>query len=359
MKAMIMAAGVGSRLMPLTMYIPKPMVPVGNRPLMEHTVNLLGQHGCKEVIANLHYHSRVINDYFKDGTKNGMSITYSPEEELLGTAGGVKNCEWFLNETFVVISGDALTDIDITALFHAHRQNGALATIALKQVDEVEHFGIVIRDENNKIRSFQEKPKPEEALSNMANTGIYLFEPEIFKYIPPRQFYDFGKQVFPYLVKIGAPFYGVNIDDYWCDVGNINTYRQAHQDLLSGAVRVKSSGRLICSSDQARVLAGKQVIIGDQVRFQGTVVIGDGCIIGDGVTISNSIIWNDSQIGDSAVINESVIGSRCELGSAVRLEAGTVVASGCILDDGDIIPAHSKVFQSTDAEGQLEQGQIG
>ncbi len=359
MKAMIMAAGVGSRLMPLTMHIPKPMVPVGNRPLMEQIVHLLGKHGCTQVIANLHYHSRVINEYFKDGTKYGMSISYSPEEELMGTAGGVKKCDWFLNDTFVVISGDALTDIDITSLLYAHRRNGALATIALKQVNEVENFGIVITDENNKIKSFQEKPKPEEALNNMANTGIYIFETEIFKYIPARQFYDFGKQVFPHLVKIGAPFYGVSIDDYWCDVGNIAAYRQAHGDLLAGRVRAIPSGRLIYSSDHAQVLAGKQVIIGDKVKFQGTVVIGDGCMIGAGAVLTNSIIWNDSRIGDRSVINEAVIGSGCQLGSSARLETGSVVASGCILDDGDIIPAYSKVFNSTAGEGQLEQGQIG
>ncbi|KUG03234.1 mannose-1-phosphate guanylyltransferase / phosphomannomutase [hydrocarbon metagenome] len=359
MKAMIMAAGVGSRLMPLTMHIPKPMVPVGNRPLMEHIVHLLGNHGCKQVIANLHYHSRIINEYFKDGARYGMSINYSLEDELMGTAGGVKKCDWFLNDTFVVISGDALTDLNITALLHAHRQNGALATIALKKVDEVEHFGIVITDENNKIKSFQEKPKSAEALSKTANTGIYIFEPEIFKYIPARQFYDFGKQVFPHLVKIGAPFYGVSINDYWCDVGNIDTYRRAHADLLAAEVRVRSSGRIICSSDQARVLTGKQVIIGDKVKFQGTVIIGDGCVIGSGVELHNSIIWNDSRIGDRCVINEGVVGSGCQLGSSVRMEAGAVVGSGCKLNDGDTISACSKVFNSTAGELQSEHGQIG
>ncbi len=359
MKAMIMAAGVGSRLMPLTMHIPKPMVPVGNRPLMEHTVHLLGKHGCKQIIANLHYHSEVIRDHFEDGTKYGLFINYSPEEELMGTAGGVKKCDWFLNDTFVVISGDALTDIDITALLYAHRQNGALATIALKKVSEVEHFGIVITDEKHRIKSFQEKPKPEDALNNMANTGIYVFEKEIFKYIPPRQFYDFGKQVFPHLVRIGAPFYGVNIDDYWCDVGNIEAYRLAHQDLLAGRIRAQSSGRLIYSSGQARVLAGKQVIIGDQVNFQGTVVIGDGCMIGAGTALKDSIIWKDSRIGEDSIINEAVIGSGCHLGSSVRVETGAVIASGCILNDGDVIPAHSKVFNSTAGEVQMEHGQIG
>jgi NDP-sugar pyrophosphorylase family protein len=359
MKAMIMAAGVGSRLMPLTMHIPKPMVPVGNRPLMEHIVRLLEQHGCKQLIANLHYQPRVIRDYFKDGTNYGISITYSPEEELLGTAGGVKKCEWFLDDTFVVISGDALTDIDITSLFHFHRSHGALATIALKKVEEAEQFGIVITDRENKIRSFQEKPKSCEALSDMANTGIYIFEPEIFKYIPARQFYDFGKQVFPHLVKIAAPFYGISTSAYWCDTGNIDTYRQAHLDLMDGQVKVLSSGQMIYTSDGARSLAGRQVKFRDRVKIKGSVVIGDGCVIGSGVTLSDCVIWNNSIIGDDSIINEAVVGSACQLGTGVRLESGSVVGSGCRLSDGNIIPAGSKVFNTTIGDAEREQGQIG
>ncbi len=358
MKAMIMAAGVGSRLMPLTMHIPKPMVPVGNRPLMEYIINLLENHHCKQLIANLHYHAESIRDYFQDGSKYGLSLNYSPEEELMGTAGGVKKCEWFLDDTFVVISGDALTDIDITSLLQAHRRHGALATIALKRVEEVEHFGIVITDEKDKIKSFQEKPKRAEALSNLANTGIYVFEPEIFKYIPPRQFYDFGKQVFPHLVKVGAPFYGITIDDYWCDVGNIDTYRQAHQDLLNGQVRVRAAGQLIYSSASARTLIGREVKMGEEVRMQGTVVIGDGCTIGSGVLLKDCVIWNNNVIGDKGVIDQAVVGSHCQLGPGVRLNAGVVVGSGCVLKEGDVIPANSKGFASTTGEIELEQGQI-
>ncbi len=358
MKAMIMAAGVGSRLMPLTMHIPKPMVPVGNRPLMEHIIQLLGNHHCKQVIANLHYHSHSISDYFQDGSKYGLSLKYSPEEELMGTAGGVKRCEWFLDDTFVIVSGDALTDIDLTSLLQAHRGQGALATIALKRVEEVEHFGIVITDDQHRIKSFQEKPKKSEALSNMANTGIYIFEPEIFKYIPDRQFYDFGKQVFPYLVKMGAPFYGVPIDDYWCDVGNINTYRQAHQDLLNGQVKVRAAGQLAYSSANARALTGRGVNMGEKVKLQGTVVIGDGCTIGSGVLLKDCVIWNNSVIGDGAEIDQAVVGSNCHLGSGARLDLGVVVGSGCVLKPGHVIPAHSKVFNSTSGELELEQGQI-
>lgn len=203
MKAMIMAAGVGSRLMPMTAGVPKPMIPMANQPLMANTVRLLARHGFTELIANLHYHGDQIRAYFRDGSDFGVSMHYSPEDELLGTAGGVKRCAWFLDDTFVIVSGDALTDIDLTRLMEAHRRRGALATIALKEVPDVEHFGIVITDGDQRIRSFQEKPRPEEALSQVANTGIYVFEPEIFQFIP-EGFYDFGKQLFPGWCKWAA-----------------------------------------------------------------------------------------------------------------------------------------------------------
>ncbi|HNX28053.1 MAG TPA: NDP-sugar synthase [Syntrophomonadaceae bacterium] len=356
MKAMIMAAGVGSRLMPLTVEIPKPMIPMANRPLMESIVNLLKEHQFNEVIANLHYHASTISDYFGSGEAFGLSLQYSLEEELKGTAGGVKNCENFLNDTFVVVSGDALTDIDLTALMKAHRSNGALATIALKKVDDVEQFGVVVHNDAGKIKKFQEKPKPEEALSNMANTGIYVFEPEIFKYIPARQFYDFGKQVFPHLVKNKAPFYGVPIEDYWCDVGNINTYRQAHQDVLAGRVRTKTERIIIDGQNDTKVLCGENTNIGQEVSFSGNVVIGSGCTIQDGARFTDCIIWNNSNIGAGSWLKECVVGSQCNIGRQVKIDAGAVVASRCQLEDKVDIKARQKVFVNTSGLLQLEQG---
>lgn len=357
MKAMIMAAGVGSRLMPLTMNIPKPMVPMANRPLMEDIVKLLKIHGFEQLIANLHYHAKVICGYFDDGSAFGVEMNYSLEEELMGTAGGVKNCEWFLDDTFVIVSGDALTDVDLSALLAAHRKNGALATIALKEVEEVEHFGIVVTDENDRINRFQEKPRKNEALSHCANTGIYIFEPEIFKHIPARQFYDFGKQVFPHLVKIGAPFYGVPVDDYWCDVGNIDTYRQAHEDIVLGEVKAIQSGELLLTSDEgAHVLVGEGTCIGKNVKWNGTVVIGSGCVIEDNAVISSSVIWNNSVVGQGAAIHEAVIGSNCTIGNSVKIQSGSVIASDCILREQDEIPPKSKVFNSTGEELKTKQG---
>lgn len=345
MKAMIMAAGVGSRLMPLTMNIPKPMIPMGNRPLMENTVQLLAEHGFNELIANLYYHASVITDYFSRLDLPGISLNFSVEDELLGTAGGVKKCQWFLDDTFVVMSGDALTDIDLTRLLDEHRKRGSLATIALKKVEDVQNFGVVEIAEDGLIRKFQEKPRPEEAISHSANTGIYIFEPEIFRYIPENEFYDFGKQVFPYLVEIGSPFYGVEIDDYWCDVGNIDTYRDAHSDILNELVKIKASGELV-DYNQGRVLLGENTYIGKDVKFGGQVVIGNGCRIGDGACIIDSVIWNNCVLEENTCLKQCVVGDGCRIGAYTVINPGAAVGSGCCLEKKVEIKPSQKVFSS-------------
>ncbi len=313
--------------MPMTTDIPKPMIPLANRPLMANTVRLLQEHGFIDLIANLHYHGDCISSYFGSGQAFGVNLNYSREEELMGTAGGVKRCAWFLDQTFVIVSGDALTDINLTKLVQAHRRHGALATIALKEVPDVEHFGIVITDDNQRIQSFQEKPRPEEALSRVANTGIYVFEPEIFEHIPAGQFYDFGKQLFPQLVKMGSPFYGVPINEYWCDVGNLDTYRQAHADVLSGKVQAGMAGELRRNRDSL-VLLGEGVHVGANVKFSGSVVIGPGSQIGDNVVLSDSVIWNHTIVGEQVTIRGAVVGSNCRIPNGTTIEPGAALASG-------------------------------
>lgn len=356
LKAMIMAAGVGSRLMPLTMYVPKPMIPVGNRPLMDNIIHWLTRHDFRSLISNLYYHPHSISDYFGNGDPWGVELQYSFEEELWGTAGGVKKCEWFLNKTFAVVSGDALTDIDLTRLLAAHKENGALATIALKPVDEVEQFGIVVTDDRGRIQKFQEKPRAEQALSHLANTGIYIFEPEIFKYIPPRQFYDFGKQLFPHLVKIAAPFYGVPVSEYWCDIGSLNMYRQAHQDVVTRAVDARIHGKLQTMENGAQVLLGNNVTIGRDVLWQGINVIGDDCVIADRVQVSNSVIWENTCIERGACLDHTILGSACRIGAGTNTSAGAVVGSGCVLPANIRIPVNSKVFDSTGQDLKVEEG---
>jgi len=342
---MIMAAGVGSRLMPLTAEIPKPMVPVANRPLMENILEVLARHGITEVIANLHCHGQVIKGHFGDGSRFGVNLLYSEEEELLGTAGGVKRCEWFLDDTFVVMSGDALTDVDLGSLVEAHKKAGALATIALKPMEEVEHYGVVITDENGLIQSFQEKPKPHEALSNLVNTGIYVFEREIFDYIPEEQFYDFGRQVFPHLVRIKAPFYGHAIDRYWCDVGDIEAYRLAHRHVLEGKVEYSVRGQLLKGTlGVTSILIGEGAELGRGVSMRGCVVIGPGCRIGDGAVIEDAVIWEETVVEAKAVIRGSVIGSRCRIGRGAAVSPGAVIGSRYVVHEGTIVPENARLM---------------
>lgn len=356
MKAMIMAAGVGSRLMPLTSAVPKPMIPMANQPLMENTVKLLQQYGFNEIIANLYYHADSISDYFGDGSGFGVNMIYSREKELMGTAGGVKNCAWFLNDTFIIVSGDALTDANLGQLISEHKKNGALATIALKEVSEVEHFGIVITDENGKITNFQEKPSSQEALSHNANTGIYVFEPEIFNYIPDKEFYDFGKQVFPHLAKIGAPFYGVNINGYWCDVGSLDTYRQSHDDVLRGRVSATCRGRKIVSPEGDIVLLGKDSHFDAGARLKGSVVLGDASRIEAGAQLQNVIVWDNTLIKGGCVLQDCVVGSNCCLENGAIINRGAVLASGCKVPGHTVIPPGSRVTSDFIGYLQVKKG---
>lgn len=205
-KAMVLAAGLGTRLKPLTDLISKPMAPIVNKPVMEHIIELLKMHGYTDIVCNLHYYPEAIKDYFGDGSRWGINISYSYEEFLMGTAGGVKNVEGFLEgNAFLIISGDALTDIDLEMVMQFHKEKGGIATLVLTEVEDPSQYGVVLIDEKNTITGFQEKPLPGEEKSNLANSGIYVFESDIFNYIPAKSFYDFGKNVFPDLLKKQIP----------------------------------------------------------------------------------------------------------------------------------------------------------
>lgn len=352
--AMILAAGVGSRLDPLTANLPKPMVPIVNRPGMEHIVSLLARHGVRRVVANLWYRPECITEYFGDGRKFGIQLAYSPERELLGTAGGVKKVSGLLSGTFLVIAGDALTDIDLTALYAFHRERGALATIALRPVEDPRQFGVVVAAADGRITGFQEKPRPEEALSLLANTGIYLFEREILELIPAGEIYDFGKQLFPRLVAEGLPFFGYRMDGYWCDVGTLRQYRLAHQDVLRGAVRLHTPGVELPDEDrpvvagagaeispgafvQGRVLAGEGVRVEAGARLLGEVVLGPGVVVERGAVVETSVVWAGAVIGAGSRVAHSVVGQGC------RIEPGAALGEGCILSDTCVVEARAEL----------------
>ena len=333
MRAMVLAAGVGSRLDPLTTQIPKPLVPIANRPVMEHIYGLLRQHGIISIISNLHYQPDKIKAYFGDGSRFGIDLSLRFEAELSGDAGGVRACRDFLADgTFLVLMGDLLTDADISAIVAQHKAKRALATIAIKEVPDVRHFGVVVTDQEGFITGFQEKPSPEEALSNHASTGIYVLEPAVFDYIPREGTYGFGRQLFPSLVQQGLPVLGVRIDQsYWSDVGTIYQYRQSNFDALSGLVRLDlpgvrgawghiEEGSTVADDVEGDgiLLVGKNSCLGSGVKITGRVLIGDNCLVQEGAQLHDTIIWSDSSVGPGASLSNCVVGSNCvvENGSA-------------------------------------------
>ena len=271
MKAMALAAGKGTRLFPLTGEIPKPMAPVVNTPIIEHIFDLLAGHGIEEVRVNVHYLAdALLEAYGEESTVNGMTVYLEREDELLGTAGGVKRLADRFDDTFVVVSGDALTDVNITELVDHHKARGALATIALRWVYDTSEFGVVEVDDEENIKGFQEKPDPEEAISTLANTGIYVFEPRALDYIPEDTFFDFAEDVFPKLLENGEQFVGYQEDFYWSDIGTLDAYRQAQYDVLSGKVKVEIPGEKRGES----LWVGEDAQIHPSASIEGHVLVG-------------------------------------------------------------------------------------
>ncbi len=365
---MILAAGLGTRLLPLTEEISKPMVPIVNRPVMEHIVDLLVNHGFREIYVNLHYHSDVITRHFEDGRRWGLSITYSYEEELLGTAGGVKKLGQQLgDDSFLVISGDALTDLNLTKLAEFHMGHGGIATLVLTPVDDPSKYGVVITDENGLIEGFQEKPSPGEARSNVANSGIYMFKPEVLEMIPEGSFYDFGSQLFPRFLEEGIEFYGYRHDDYWNDVGSIEEYKAGNFDALTGKVKVKIPGGRIGDDvwigeetviQEGVVLVGpicigSHCLVKEGARLFGPLVVGDRTFISEGATLYRGIKWGDGYIGKDAHLMDSIVGLEAEIGQGAAVLSNTVVGHRSIIGDGSIIHPSVSIMSGSIIEKNL------
>ena len=322
---MILAAGLGTRLRPITYGMPKPMVPVLNRPVMEHTVRLLGRHGFREAIANLHWFPELIEDRFGDGSRFGIELSYSREEQLLGTAGGVRKAADFLGDSFLVVAGDALTDIDFALMREFHESHDGIATLATKRVDDTSEFGVVIAGADGRIQGFQEKPDPAEALSDLANTCIYMFRSEVFDFFPepgtskaagpdaPPGFADWAIDVFPALLEGDVPFYSHKIDAYWNDIGNLDELRQGNLDALHGEVEVEPGAPPVADGIWAAtpldgvevtapVMVGSGVELGEGVRIEGPTILADGCRIGDGACIRDSILLEGTEVPTGAIL---------------------------------------------------------
>lgn len=357
MKAVLMAGGFGTRLRPVTQNIPKPMVPLVNRPMMEHIINLLKKHSITEIIVLLFYQAEIIQDYFKDGEDFGVKISYILPQEDYGTAGAVKLAEKYLDETFVVISGDVLTDFDLQKAVDFHNNKKSKATILLTRVQNPLPFGIVIFDEDGKITKFYEKPTWGEVFSDTINTGIYILEQEILKHIPANKEFDFSKDLFPLLMKKKINIYGALMDGYWKDVGNLTEYRLAHQDVLEGKVKVELSGNRIKENvyigddadvdysiiTEGSVIIGKNTKVGKSVKIRNSVV-GNNCVIEDGAHIFDSVVWDNTYIGRNSHLHESIVCSNVTIKEGVHLGEGVVISDHCVIGKNATLKAGVKVW---------------
>jgi mannose-1-phosphate guanylyltransferase len=350
MKAMILAAGKGTRVRPITYTIPKPMIPILQKPVMEFLLELLKLHGFDQIMVNVSHLAKEIEDYFRDGQRFGVQIGYSfegriSEGELLGeavgSAGGMKRIQDFnpfFDDTFVVLCGDALIDLDLTEAVRWHREKGSIATIIMKTVpkEEVPSYGVVVTDENGLIKTFQEKPSVEEALSNTINTGIYIFEPQILDYIPSGEEFDIGGDLFPKLVEMGAPFYGLPMDFEWVDIGKVPDYWHAIRSVLKGEVKnVSIPGKEV----KPGVFTGLNVSVNwDKVNITGPVYIGSMTCIEDGATIIGpSMIGQNCRVCSGATVDNSVIFDYSRLGAGVRLADKLVFGRYCVDKTGATI----------------------
>ena len=322
LQAIIMAGGEGMRLRPLTSHIPKPLVPLLGEPVMRYSVKLLKTHGVREIGATLWYQPEKIRRAFGSGERDGVSLRYYEETEPLGTAGSVKMAKGEISQPFFVLSGDGLTDCDLTDALRFHREKKALATLVLKRVPIPLAFGVVMTDGESRITRFIEKPGWSRVFSDLVNTGTYIFSPEIFDYIPDTGAPDFGKDIFPALLAGGLPVYGYEMRGYWCDVGDLKTYLQAQRDLLEDVPRLPHAQGV---HPDAR--------IAPSARLEGVCAIGPGASIGPGAVVRDSVIGANCVIGAGAVVEGSCLWTGAQAQAKSRV-SGTVLCEGASVRQG-------------------------
>lgn len=347
MKGMILAAGKGTRVRPITRKIPKPMIPILGKPVMESMIELFSQHNISKIMINTSHLSEVIEDYFGDGHHFDVQLSYSSEGEIvagkyvnkaLGSAGGMKKIQQFsgfFDETFVVVCGDAWVDVDLSDAVKQHHKLGGIATIVTKKMplEEVEKYGVVVTNDKGMVTNFQEKPKKEDALSQQVNAGIYIFEPAIFDYIPEVGEYDIGSELFPKLVELKVPFYAIDMNFLWLDVGNISDIWEVTRDILNGKV---PSYRIPGTQVKAGIWLGINTVVDlNKCDIVPPVVIGSGCKIADGAKIIGpALIGANCVIDSSSVIQESLIFDYIHIQSHEHVQHQTIFGNYCIGHDG-------------------------
>ncbi len=381
MKAMILAAGKGTRVRPITYTIPKPMIPILQKPVMEFLLELLRQHGFDQIMVNVSHLANEIESYFRDGQRFGVQIAYSFEGrivdgelmgEAIGSAGGMRKIQDFspfFDDTFVVLCGDALIDLDLTEAVKWHREKGSIATIIMKSVprDEVSSYGVVVTDESGRIQAFQEKPSVEEALSTDINTGIYIFEPEVLNYIPSGEAFDIGGDLFPKLVAAGAPFYGISMDFQWVDIGKVPDYWRAIRGVLAGEIKnVSIPGHEVAPgiytglnvsvnwdkvNIQGPVYIGGMTKIEDGATIIGPTMIGPNCCVCSGATVESSVIFEYSRLGPGVrLVDKLVFGRYCVDKTGATIDVQAAALDWLITDARQVMPSHPPAERQAIAE---------
>ncbi|MCK5533690.1 NDP-sugar synthase [bacterium] len=351
MKALILIGGLGTRLRPLTCTTPKPMLPIINRPFLTYQIDLIKKYGIKEIIFCLAYLPSSFRKYFGNGEKFGVKIRYVVEKVALGTGGGVKNAHKFVDEPVIIFNGDVLTDINLGKLIAFHRQKKAKATISLVKVKDPTIYGLIKTDKKGKIKQFLEKPTWAEVTCNTINAGIYVFEPEVFDYIPRGVNYSLERGLFPLLLDKKEPFYGYVASDYWLDIGTNEKYLQANRDVLSGKVNCRIPYRSVkgkmllgkgCKISSGlkvvgKVFIGDKVKIGKDVRINGRVSIGNNVSIAAGALLSDCVVLDDTRIGEGVKLEKCIVGNNCVI------EPYSFLREGIAIGDGSIIKEYSRL----------------
>jgi mannose-1-phosphate guanylyltransferase len=362
MKAVILVGGLGTRLRPLTCNMPKPMIPLLNQPFIEHVLENLRDQGITEVILAVQYLADRFRSALGDGSRLGIKVHVMEEPEPRGTAGAVKNVEHLLDGTTFVFNGDVFTDLDLQAMLAFHREKGSKLTIALTPVEDPTAFGLVETEKDGHIRRFVEKPRIDEITTNMINAGTYIIEPELFRYVPPAQYYMFERGLFPVVLQTGDPMYGYPSRAYWTDIGKPQTYLEVHHDILMGKVRYNMAGEQISERVWAQgaveihpsaqvmgpVVLGAGVKIGAGARVVGPTSIGAGTMIGANAMVEGSVIWEGSQIGEEASLRSCVIGSNNRIGAKAHIGDGAILGDSCVIGAENRLERGIRIWPDTE-----------
>ncbi len=348
MKAIILAGGKGTRLRPLSCNTNKVMVPLLNRPFLDHIICYIRKHNICEIILTLGYLPEQIQSYFGDGSKFGVKITYLVEEFPLGSAGAAKNAEGLLNDSFIVLNGDIFTDFNLTDMMAQHRDGNAIATMALTSVDNPTIYGVVETDSQGKVTCFKEKPGWDEITTNMINAGIYILEPEILSYIPSNKFFTFERDIFPAFMGKGQVIYGYPFEAYWTDVGTPELYLKLHHDLLNRldkSIKFEGESSVHPSAQiEGPAVFGKNCFIGKNVVIKGPAALGPECRIEEGASIEGAILWQKSKVGRGAKLKNCIVASNCYIAEKSEVLDDCVLGNGVVIEEGNTLAQGIRIW---------------